>query len=142
MFSPGVHAGSSCQHTRMPPFVILRHDSPRGVHFDLMLEVGDVLKTWALPQPPETGVEMACEALGDHRPAYLDYEGPLSGDRGSVIRWDRGEYTLQHHTEAEWVVHLAGEKFVGEARLCRVTGDSSAARAHRPAAPAAVRPGP
>jgi hypothetical protein len=51
----------------MPRFVILRHDSPRGVHYDLMLEDGDVLKTWALPQPPEAGVEMVCDALPDHR---------------------------------------------------------------------------
>ena len=26
----------------MPRFVILRHDSPQGEHFDLMLEAGDV----------------------------------------------------------------------------------------------------
>ena len=78
----------------MPRFVILRHDHPRGVHFDFMLEAGGVLKTWALPEPPRPGVEMECEALGDHRLAYLDYEGPISGDRGSVVRWDRGEYAV------------------------------------------------
>ena len=52
-----------------------------------MLEAGDVLKTWALPQPPQPGVEMECTALADHRLAYLDYEGPLSGNRGAVTRW-------------------------------------------------------
>ena len=39
----------------VPRFVILRHDSPRGEHFDFMLEAAGVLKTWALPQPPEIG---------------------------------------------------------------------------------------
>ncbi len=75
----------------MPRFVILCHENHRGAHFDFMLESGDVLKTWALPQPPASGVEIECEALADHRLAYLDYEGPVSGGRGSVARWDRGD---------------------------------------------------
>lgn len=35
---------------------------------------------------------IAAEVLPDHRPVYLDYEGPVSGERGTVIRWDTGEY--------------------------------------------------
>ena len=35
----------------MPRFALLIHDAPRGMHYDFFLEVGDVLKTWALPQP-------------------------------------------------------------------------------------------
>lgn len=101
----------------MPRFVILRHDSPHGVHFDLMLEVDDSLKTWALPQPPATGVDMSCKALGDHRLAYLDYEGPISGDRGSVTRWDHGTYAADQRSETQWVVNLAGQKLVGKATL-------------------------
>ena len=94
----------------MPRFVILRHDSPQGVHFDLMLEAGEVLKTWSLPQPPEPGVEMACNSLPDHRLLYLDYEGPISGDRGSVSRWDRGTYCIERQDEREWIVELAGNR--------------------------------
>jgi hypothetical protein len=109
----------------MPRFVILRHDSPCGVHFDLMLEVGDVLKTWALPQPPEPGAEMECEALGDHRPAYLDYEGPISGGRGSVTRWDRGTFTVQRQSDAQWVVCLAGEKLASTAAISRMADDAT-----------------
>ena len=79
----------------MPRFVILRHDAPQGLHFDLLLEASGVLRTWALPQPPDSGVEMECEALPDHRMAYLDYEGPVSGGRGTVDRWDWGTYGLE-----------------------------------------------
>ncbi len=103
----------------MPQFVILCHDSPRGMHFDLMLEVGDSLKTWALPQPPRPGVEMVCDALGDHRLAYLDFEGPISGGRGLVTRWDRGTYTIERQDDAEWIVHLTGDKTQGRAILRR-----------------------
>lgn len=107
----------------MPQFVILCHDSPGGIHFDFMLEADDVLKTWALPQTPRPGVEMDCEALGDHRLAYLDYEGPLSGERGSVARWDCGAYLLERRSDTEWVVFLEGEKATGEATLRRTADD-------------------
>jgi hypothetical protein len=41
----------------MSRFAILRHDSPRGLHWDLLLETGDTLATWALPQVPEANVD-------------------------------------------------------------------------------------
>jgi hypothetical protein len=105
----------------MPRFVVLRHESPRGIHFDFMLEAGDVLKTWALPQPPQPGLEMECKALADHRLAYLDYEGPISGDRGLVCCWDRGTYRIVEQSDAQWVLELAGEKLAGTATFCRPT---------------------
>ncbi len=107
----------------MPRFVILRHDSPRGEHFDFMLEAGGVLKTWALPRAPEAGVEMNCEALADHRLAYLDYEGPISGDHGVVTRWDCGTYTVERQNDQEWAVALAGDKLVGQATLLCLAND-------------------
>jgi hypothetical protein len=107
----------------MPRFVILRHNSPRGEHFDFMLEAGGVLKTWALPDPPQAGVEMDCEALADHRLAYLDYEGPVSANRGVVTRWDSGTYTVERHDSQQWAVTLAGEKLVGQTALLRSSHD-------------------
>lgn len=107
----------------MRRFVILRHDSREGTHFDLMLEAGDALKTWALPQPPQPGVEMPCKALGDHRLAYLDYEGPISGNRGSVTRWDSGTYRIVQQDEGQWIVELQGTKLSGRATLCAAPDD-------------------
>jgi hypothetical protein len=104
----------------MPRFAILRHDSPRGTHWDFLLEMGPALRTWALPQPPGHGAEMICEALPDHRLAYLDYEGPVSGERGSVARWDRGTYEVCRQDDRELVVELYGEKLSGQAVLTRV----------------------
>ena len=66
----------------MSRFVILEHDYPVQ-HWDLMLEAGDVLRTWRLIAPPDKTQAVAAESLGDHRLAYLDYEGPVSGNRGS-----------------------------------------------------------
>jgi hypothetical protein len=75
----------------MPRFVILEHDHPE-LHWDLMLEVGEVLRTWRLTAPPATGQAVAGEAIADHRRMYLDYEGPVGGNRGAVQRWDAGTY--------------------------------------------------
>jgi hypothetical protein len=101
----------------MPRFVILQHETDAGSHYDLMLEVGGVLKTWSLSEPPEADREVACRSLPDHRLAYLDYEGPISGGRGSVKRWDQGTYQREEPIAAEWVVELFGDRMVGRATL-------------------------
>jgi hypothetical protein len=101
----------------MPRYVILQHETTGGQHFDFMLEMRGTLKTWSISQPPLQGVEMNAEPLPDHRLAYLDYEGPISGDRGSVIRWDRGTYEAECQSETELIVRLKGEKLVGKAKL-------------------------
>ncbi len=104
----------------MPRFALLSHDSPRGLHYDFLLEKDDVLKTWALPRLPEPGVEIECEALPDHRPLYLDYEGPITDGRGTVARWDRGEFVVHAWGEREIHVELAGTKLAGRVALRRV----------------------
>ncbi len=103
----------------MPRFALLIHDSPRGLHYDFFLEEGDTLKTWALPRLPEAGLEISCEALIDHRPLYLDYEGPISGSRGTVTRWDQGTYSVELWTDDEILVELAGAKLSGMVGLRR-----------------------
>ncbi len=75
----------------MPRFVILEHDHPE-LHWDFMLEDAGVLKTWRLLERPQPGTSVPGEMSFDHRLKYLDYEGPISGNRGSVIRWDGGTY--------------------------------------------------
>lgn len=99
----------------MPRFVILEHDHP-FLHWDLMLEDGEALKTWRLPAPPTEAPRQAT-ALGDHRLAYLDYEGPVSGNRGVVKRWDAGVYATQRRDERFWVVKLCGTRFKGAISL-------------------------
>lgn len=74
----------------MPRFRILLHDWP-FVHWDLLLEDGDALLTWRLLEEPVLQQWLASEKLPDHRLVYLDYSGPVSGDRGTVTGWDSGE---------------------------------------------------
>jgi hypothetical protein len=100
----------------MPRFVLLEHHW-NGVHWDLMLETGAVLRTWAIDAPIAPGVPLPARALGDHRPAYLDYEGPVSGARGWVRRVDSGLYEPCLWTPERVEVELAGRQLVGRAAL-------------------------
>ena len=106
----------------MPRFVVLRHDPPPDaagtLHWDFMLEIGDVLKTWALDEEPQDGASIRATALADHRLAYLDYEGPVSQNRGFVTRWDQGTFELLGVTDQVWRVRLSGEKLRDEV-LCQ-----------------------
>jgi hypothetical protein len=103
----------------MRRFALLIHDSPRGLHYDFFLEDGDSLKTWALPRLPEPGLEICCNSLADHRPFYLDYEGPVSGNRGTVTRWDQGTFSVDLWTDDQIVVDLAGGRLLGKVALHR-----------------------
>ena len=102
----------------MPRYVILDHDWPTR-HWDLFLEEGDALLAWRLLGEPRLGATVPAERLADHRKLYLDYEGPVSGDRGAVTRWDAGTFEwIERSTEA-LELSVNGAKLVGRLRLVR-----------------------
>ena len=83
-------------------FSVLAHDFPFE-HWDLLLEsprksaapaAADdrCLLTWRLLSSPLTGRDCSAERLADHRRLYLDYEGPVSDDRGVVQRLETAFY--------------------------------------------------
>jgi DNA polymerase Ligase (LigD) len=104
-----------------PRFVILEHRWA-GIHWDVMLERDGALRTWAIDSPLASGETFAARPLPDHRLAYLDYEGPVSGDRGEVRRVGRGVYRIQEWSDERIVVTLAGSQPSGELMLSRVGG--------------------
>jgi hypothetical protein len=106
----------------MARFAILEHDHP-VLHWDFLLECGPVLWTWRLEAPPERGRgEVRAERIAEHRLLYLDYEGPVSGNRGSVRRWDAGTFDWLEKQEERVAVRLAGMKVAGVWELARVEG--------------------
>jgi hypothetical protein len=120
----------------VPRFVILRHDGPQGLHWDFMLETGSVLATWALAESPDSAHPIAARPLPEHRLAYLDYEGPVSGGRGTVTRWDEGTYRIEREAEGLLVAVLWGKRLSGRASLTRTAEAAEAWRfafeAHQP----------
>jgi len=103
----------------MPRFVILEHDFP-FLHWDFMLEVEGSLRTWRLLQQPSLNeneragqIHSVAESLPDHRIEYLDYEGPVSRNRGNIKRWDAGLYLLLEQSENYWELRLEGSRLRG-----------------------------
>jgi hypothetical protein len=102
----------------VPRFVILAHDWP-APHWDFLLEAGEVLRAWRLLGEPAAGEEVPAEPNFDHRLQYLDFEGPVPGDRGSVARWDAGAFEWVADEGSRVVVDLRGRRLVGLAELRR-----------------------
>ncbi len=101
-------------------FVLLHHHLGDGGHWDLMFELGAALTTWQVPRPPEelnSGRAVPARRIGDHRRAYLDYEGPVSNNRGHVTRVDCGEYAIYDRRENVWLVRIEGVFLKGTFRI-------------------------
>ena len=80
-------------------YVIVHHAGIASPHFDLLFEwePGEPLTSFRCPAwPPSVGD--VWDERPDHRRLYLDYEGPIDGDRGRVARVATG--TIRHATLA------------------------------------------
>lgn len=97
------------------PTVQLLHKMPDGSsHIDWMIaqDGGDKkgeLMTFRLEgrlDQVQIGQSILAERITDHRWAYLQYEGPISGNRGVVSRVAKGVITSQKHDESSWCVEI------------------------------------
>ena len=82
-------------------FTILQHNTTGDeYHWDFLYEQADACLTFSVPKEAVNGKEIRCVAtrLPDHRLAYLEYEGPVSGNRGVVRRIDSGKYEIDGNT--------------------------------------------
>ncbi len=109
-------------------FVIHEHHASR-LHFDLRLEIGGVLKSWAVPK----GVSMnpkdkrLAVAVPDHSLGYIDFEGTISEGSygaGEVRVWDSGEFEAEKAEEnlekGKLVFTFFGRKLKGEFTLVKM----------------------
>jgi DNA ligase D-like protein (predicted 3'-phosphoesterase) len=72
-------------------FVVQEH-AATAHHFDLRLEVGGAMRSWAVPKGPsmDPAVKRLAIEVEDHSISYNEFEGAIDG--GHVIVWDRGYY--------------------------------------------------
>jgi len=114
-------------------FVVQLHDAT-ALHFDLRIQVGEVLRSWAVPKGPslDPRVRRLAVPVADHDLAAGDFEGVHQGQprgSGAVIIWDEGGADITRDEPGHlsfalsslvtwWFAapHLAGFHIDGDAR--------------------------
>jgi DNA ligase D-like protein (predicted 3'-phosphoesterase) len=112
----------------MPVFVIHEHHS-RRLHFDLRLEMGGVLKSWAVPKGPSMNPvdKRLAVMVDDHDLDYAGFEGTIPEGEyggGDVLIWDSGTYELKGGSIAAGKLEVVfeGKKLKGVFVLARMSG--------------------
>jgi hypothetical protein len=80
-----------------PRFVILKHSREgRALHWDLMLETGNMLHTWRLDVHPShiDDEHLAITRIQDHELRFLEYRGPVNEGTGQVEGADSGFFRI------------------------------------------------
>lgn len=101
-----------------PRFVVHEHHA-RRLHWDLRLEHGGVLVSFAVPKgvPLRPGERRLAIRTEDHDLAYIGFEGVIPEGEygaGTVTIWDRGRYeTLEGGPGTRWVVRFEGGRLRG-----------------------------
>lgn len=116
--------------------MIQKHDAS-SLHYDVRLEAGGVLKSWAVPKGPSTDPRDRHLAMPteDHPLEYETFEGAIPESEygaGTVLVWDAGTYRNLSERDGEpmpvedalaaghLAVWLDGEKLHGGYSLTRI----------------------
>lgn len=109
-------------------FVVHKHDATR-LHYDFRLEIGGVLKSWAVPKGPSmvSSIKRLAVMVEDHELDYRDFEGGIPEEEyggGTVMIWDEGAVKwegdadpLEMVTSGLLEFELAGNKLKGRFKL-------------------------
>lgn len=105
-------------------YVIQKHQASH-LHYDLRLEEGGVLKSWAIPKLPpiKEGVRRLAVETEDHPLDYEEFEGVIpEGEYGAgkVEVWDQGTYLPQETDPGKRIVEIKGHKLSGRYGLIKL----------------------
>ena len=112
-------------------FVVQKH-AARRLHYDLRLEIGDALASWAVTRGPSLvpGEKRLAVHVEDHPLDYADFEGQIARGEyggGEVIVWDRGRWEPEGDParglkRGRLDFTLEGAKLKGRWHLVRMAG--------------------
>ena len=114
-------------------FVVQKH-AARRVHYDLRLELGGTLKSWAVTRGPSlvAGEKRLAVRTEDHPMQYLDFEGNIPKGEyggGAMIVWDRGRWSAAFDPDrglekGHLEFTLEGARLKGRWHLVRMRGEA------------------
>lgn len=116
-------------------FVVQMHDASR-LHYDFRIEMGGVLKSWAVTRGPslDPKVKRLAVRTEDHPVSYGAFEGTIPKGEyggGSVIVWDTGAWVpMTDDPDADYArgdmkFRLDGKKMKGGWALVRIKGTNA-----------------
>ena len=99
------------------------HDAT-ALHYDLRIQIGDVLRSWAVPKGPslDPAVRRLAVPVEDHSLEAGDFEGVHEGHSrgsGAVIIWDEGSAEIVRDEPDHLSFDLRGAKLGGGFALTR-----------------------
>ncbi|MFA5292868.1 MAG: DNA polymerase ligase N-terminal domain-containing protein [Phycisphaerae bacterium] len=109
--------------TQQKRFVVQKHTKGSDIHWDLMIEDGDKLKTWRLENPPEklSTEKTKATPIDDHDKKFLTYQGPVNNGTGTVEIVDEGFCIIESTSENEMNINFDGKKLKNKFRLFCLT---------------------
>lgn len=126
---PAVRAGEGNR------FVVHRHEA-RNLHYDLRIQAGGVLSSWAVPKgfsydPADKRLAVRTE---DHPLEYVGFEGAIPRGQygaGTMRIWDVGDYELRKEQnifkameKGEIKIVFRGQRLRGEWHMVRIKGEA------------------
>jgi len=103
---------------KLPKFVVQEHHA-RKLHYDFRLQIGSILRSWAIPKTPpliESEKRLAVQ-VDNHPLSFLKFEGRIPEGlygEGKIIIWDKGSYLMEKEDKDKIIFDLHGKKMNGK----------------------------
>lgn len=116
---------------KKPIYVVQEHSATKaGLHWDLRLQVNEVLFSWAIPKgmPIKLGIVRLAIRMPDHALSWATFEGHIKDGEygaGKIDIWDSGSYLPTKISRQKLQFIIEGKRLQGEWVLSKGTSDDN-----------------